>query len=266
MNDRVLITYDGYIAHVEMIREDKINALDAAMIKSLNDAIQELEGHKELRAIVLSGRGRGFCAGLDLANFTAMADGGSASVQKRALLPRTYGLANDFQNLCFGWQKLPIPVIGAAHNVCLGGGMHIFLGADIRYAAPETKFSIMEIRWGLIPDMGSTPVLPSLARRDVLKELIFTGRIFKTDEAQELGFVTKIADDPLKAAFETAALIATKNPDAVRANKAILNQAAYMSEADILLMESRIQENIIGSENQIEAVMAELENRAANFK
>ena len=144
--------------------------------------------------------------------------------------------------------------------------MHIFLGADIRYAAPETKFSIMEIRWGLIPDMGSTPILPALARRDVLKELIFTSRIFQTDEAYEHGFVTKIKEDPVAAAFETAELIAGKNPDSIKANKDILNQAAYLSEAEALMLESRIQEDIIGSPNQVEAVMAELEGRAANFK
>jgi len=266
MNDRVSITYDTHIAHVEMIREDKINALDGDMLDALNDAITELADRTELRAVVLSGRGRGFCAGLDVSNFDAMANQGEASVQEESLLPRTFGDANKFQNVCYGWHKLPMPVISAAHNICIGGGMHIFLGADIRYAAPETKFSIMEIRWGLIPDMGSTPLLPSLARRDVLKELIFTGRIFQTEEAYEHGFVTKITEDPIAAAFETAALIASKNPDSIKANKDILNQAAYLSEAEALLLESRVQEDIIGSSNQIEAVMAELEGRAANFK
>ncbi len=267
MTDRVTITYKDHIAHVEMVREDKINALDMAMLDALNDAIAELTQKTDIRAVVLSGRGRGFCAGLDLSNFAAMADKDKqADVQQDSLMPRTHGMANKFQNVCIGWNKLPMPVIAAAHSVCIGGGMHIFLGSDIRYAAPETKFSIMEIRWGLMPDMGSTPILPHIARQDVIKELTFTGRIFLTDEAAQHGFVTKIEADPIAAALETAQLIASKNPQAIRAAKAIINEAPYVSEADALLRESELQEEIIGSKNQVEAVMAELEGRAAQFK
>lgn len=276
-HDRVTVSIDNHIAHVEMIRSDKMNALDKAMFDGLIESAAFLEDKKDVRVVVLSGQGRAFCAGLDMANFAAMADAGanteadadaqaSGNVQTDGdLITRTHGDANNFQQVCQAWHNLPMPVIAAAHNVCLGGGLHVFLGCDIRYAAPETRFSIMEIRWGLIPDMGSTPLLPHLLRRDVIKELTFTGRIFETTEAKELGIVTQIHADPLAAAMETAALIATKNPIAMRANKMIINKAAYLSPADALMLESEVQQEIIGSKNQTEAVMAELEGRPAKF-
>lgn len=266
-HDRVTVSIDNHIAHVEMIRSDKMNALDKAMFDGLIESGAFLADKKDVRVVVLSGQGRAFCAGLDMANFAAMADAeADADVQTDGdLITRTHGDANNFQQVCQAWHNLPMPVIAAAHNVCLGGGLHVFLGCDIRYAAPETRFSIMEIRWGLIPDMGSTPLLPHLLRRDVIKELTFTGRIFETTEAKELGIVTQIHDDPLTAAMETATLIATKNPIAMRANKMIINKAAYLSPADALMLESEVQQEIIGSKNQTEAVMAELEGRPAKF-
>ncbi|MFK8020593.1 MAG: crotonase/enoyl-CoA hydratase family protein [Pseudomonadales bacterium] len=264
-NNRVVITIEEHIAHVQMIRDDKMNALDPDMFAGLIDAASKLEDREDVRAVVLSGRGRAFCAGLDMSNFTNMAEGGAGKT-KPDLAVRTHGDSNDFQQVCQAWHKLPMPVIGAAHNVCLGGGMHIFLGCDIRFAAPATRFSIMEIRWGLIPDMGSTPILPHIARRDVISELTYTGRIFETDEARELGFVTRVHDDPVAEAMATAKIIASKNPTAIRANKMIINQAAYLSPAEALMLESVEQDKIIGSANQIESVMSELEGREASYK
>ena len=268
MDDRIAITVEDQIAHVEMIREDKMNALDNRMLEGLIETAAGLENRNDVRVVVISGRGRAFSAGLDMANFAAMVDDErEAEVQSQgSLITRTHGDSNMFQQVCQAWHKLPMPVIGAAHNICLGGGLHIFLGCDIRYAAPETRFAIMEIRWGLIPDMGSTPLLPHLVRRDVIKELTFTGRIFTSDEAKELGILTQIHDDPLAAAMETAKQIAGKNPHAIRANKMIINEAAYLSPADALMLESEIQQDLIGSPNNTEAIKSELEQRAAVFK
>ena len=268
MQDRITITVEDHVAHVEMIREDKMNALDNRMFHGLIEAAATLEDSNDIRVVVISGRGRAFSAGLDMSNFVALVDEDQqADVQSQeSLVTRTYGDSNMFQQVCQAWHNLPMPVIGAAHNVCLGGGLHIFLGCDIRYAAPETRFAIMEIRWGLIPDMGSTPLLPHLVRRDVIKELTFTGRIFMSDEAKELGIVTQIHDDPLAAAVATAKQIAGKNPQAIRANKMVINEAAYLSPADALMLESEIQQGIMGTPNQTEAVKSELEQRPPVFK
>ena len=160
---------------------------------------------------------------------------------------------------------MQVPVIAAAQGFALGGGFQVFMGADMRYAAPGTKFSIMESRWGLVPDMGTTHVMARLAREDIVKELAMTARIFEAEEAYEYGFLTRVCDDPIAAAFETATAIATRNPDAIRATKQLFNEPADRFVAETLMLESVLQDEIIGSPNQVEAVKAELEGRAAVF-
>ena len=158
-----------------------------------------------------------------------------------------------------------MPVIAAVHGVALGGGFQVCLGADMRYAAPGTRFSVMEIKWGLVPDMAGTQLMRELVRDDVVRELSYTGRIFSAEEAAEYGLVTAVVEDPLQHALSLAQEIAGKNPDAIRANKRLFNAANYVNAAEGLLMESEEQDKLIGSANQIEAVMAEFEKRAANF-
>jgi enoyl-CoA hydratase/carnithine racemase len=158
-----------------------------------------------------------------------------------------------------------VPVIAAVHGVALGGGFQVALGADIRYAAPGTRMSVMEIKWGLVPDMAGTQIMRHLARDDVIRELTYTGRIFEAEEAQTLGFVTRVCDDPLAAAMETARQIASRNPDAIRADKKLLDEANYLSREQGLILESQLQDGIIGKPNQIEAVMAEMEGRPAKY-
>ena len=165
----------------------------------------------------------------------------------------------------WGWLQLPVPVIAAVHGVAFGGGFQVALGADMRYVAPDTRMSIMEIKWGLVPDMAGTPILASLVRDDILRELTYTGRIFNGAEAQQMGFVTRVVDDPLKAALETAREIASKSPDAMRANKRLLNAAVSTDAASGLMMESVEQQKLIGSPNQLEAIMSNLQKRAANY-
>ena len=265
MQDRVSITRHAHVAHVEMIREDKMNALDKGMMEGLVEAAEILSQEDDVRAVVLSGKGRAFCAGLDVSNFASMMSGEKSNVESVPLTERTHGIANLFQKCSFAWHELEVPVIAAAHNTCIGGGLQIFLGSDIRFAAPGTKFSIMEIKWGLIPDMGATPIMHHLARRDVINELTYTGRVFEAEEAKQIGFVSHIADDPVAKALEMAQTIASKNPDAIRASKKLLSSAPYLSEAEGLMMEAELQQTVIGSPNQIEAVMAEMEKRPAKF-
>ena len=275
MENRVLIDIQDHVAHVRLNRPDKMNALDDAMFEAIVDAGEQLKANPDIRAVVLSGEGRAFCAGLDMGNFANMASGNPDAATAKSETPtdtlgrlerRTHGLANRAQYTSWVWRELPVPVIAALHGVAFGGGCQISIGADMRYAAPGTKICIMEMRWGLVPDMGATPYLPHLLRDDVLRELTYTNRIIEADEAQALGLVTRVVINPIEAALQTAAEIASRNPEAVRAAKRILNNAPFQNPQDILLAESREQDQIIGKPNQVEAVMANMEKRAPHFQ
>ncbi|MEW6767946.1 MAG: crotonase/enoyl-CoA hydratase family protein [Pseudomonadota bacterium] len=262
MEDRISVSMTGGVADVRLVRGDKMNALDAAMFEALIDTAEKLKTQKGLRAVVLSGEGRAFCAGLDTSSFTAMSGGGEAKL--RDLAARTYGLANHVQQAVWGWRQLPVPVIAAVHGAAFGGGFQLTLGADMRFLAPDTKMSIMEIKWGLVPDMAGTPILNQLVRDDILRELTYTGRIFSAQEAMNYGLATRLCDDPRGAAFETAHDIAGKSPDAIRAIKRLLNKLS-IDPGPALLAESVEQMKLIGSPNQTEAVRANIEKRAPKF-
>ena len=274
MEDRISMEVNEGVAHVKLIRSDKMNALDSRMFQALAEVGEKIANNSDIRVVVLSGEGKAFCAGLDMGNFAAMASAGDSDGDDKAggsdvaskLETRTHGIANSPQHAAWLWRELPVPVIAAVHGVALGGGFQVCLGADMRYAAPGTRFSVMEIKWGLVPDMAGTQLMRHLAREDIVRELSYTGRIFEAEEALQYGLVTRVCEDPLADALETARYIATRNPDAIRANKRIFNEANYLSAADGLMMESVEQDAIIGTQNQIEAVMAEMEKRPANFK
>jgi len=259
-SDRVLLTHDGPVAHVELHRPDKRNGLDLAMIEALIAAGEALIADRTVRAVVLSGAGPAFCAGLDFKSFMA-----AGPTSMSALLPRT-GPANLAQRCAWIWQEVPVPVIAALHGVALGGGLQIALGADLRYAHPETQLSVMEIKWGLIPDMSITRTGPRTVPLDVLKELTFTGRIVTAPEARELGLVTRVVDDPLAAALATAREIAGKNPDAIRAGKRLWNAAPDLATADAFALETELQMGVLGKKNQLEAVRANVTGSAPRFE
>ncbi|MFK7977588.1 MAG: crotonase/enoyl-CoA hydratase family protein [Halioglobus sp.] len=273
MEDRISISIEDGVADVRLVRADKMNALDTRMFDAFIEAGEQLRNNPAVRVVVLSGEGRAFCAGLDMGNFASMAnkdagaEDGSADkgVTANKLATRTNGIANKPQYAAWVWRELPVPVIVALHGVALGGGFQVALGGDVRYAAPGTRMSVMEIKWGLVPDMAGTQLMRHLARDDVVRELTYTGRIFEAEEAQSMGFVTRVVDDPLAAALETARTIAGKNPDAIRADKKLLNESLYLDTVEGLILESELQDDIIGKPNQIEAVMAEMEGRPAVF-
>ena len=264
IRDRVSIELKDGVADVRLIRADKMNALDHDMFEGIIEAGQALATMKGLRAVVLSGEGKAFCAGLDMASFAAMNKDGVPGA--RNLTARTHGIANRPQQCAWVWRTLPVPVIAAVHGVAFGGGFQIALGADMRYAAADARFSVMEIKWGLVPDLAGTQLMRHLAREDMVRELTYTGRIFNGTEAQQYGFVTRVVADPRAAALEVAAEIAGKSPDAIRANKRLLNDAVAVDAAAGLMAESVEQEKLIGSPNQIEAVMSNLQKRSANYK
>jgi enoyl-CoA hydratase/carnithine racemase len=267
MSDRVSVTITDGVADVRLVRADKMNALDAAMFEALVATTERLANEKGVRAVVLSGEGKAFCAGLDMGRFAAMNESGGNGIpggEFRDLTKRTHGQANAAQQAVWGWRMLPVPVIAAVHGVAFGGGCQLALGADIRLMAPDAKMSIMEIKWGLVPDMAGTPILATLLRDDVLRELTYTGRIVPAQEAVSIGLATKIVDDPYQAALEMAREIAGKNPDAVRAAKRMMNKLS-VDPGPALLAESVEQQKLIGSPNQTEAVRANMEKRAPNF-
>jgi enoyl-CoA hydratase/carnithine racemase len=270
LKDRVSIDLKDGVADVRLIRADKMNALDRAMFEGLIEAAETLTAMKGLRAVVLSGEGKAFCAGLDMGSFAAMkdrADGAGDTVPgARDLVARTHGIANQVQQSAWAWRALPVPVIAAVHGVALGGGFQVALGADMRYATPDSRFSVMEIKWGLVPDLAGTQLMRHLAREDVVRELTYTGRIFDGEEALRLGFVTRLMADPRTAALETAREIANKSPDAVRAAKRLLNAAVTSEPGAGLLAESQEQQKLIGAPNQLEAVMSNLQKRAATYR
>ena len=267
INERILLSTKDGIANVVLSRADKMNAIDKKMFEALVQTGEQIKADKSIRVVVISGEGKAFCAGLDMSSFAGMLE---PSAQQNSipmdLAKRTKGIANDVQYAVWVWREIEVPVIAAIHGVAVGGGFQITLAADMRYAAPKTRFSIMEIKWGLVPDMSSTQLMRHLASEDVVRELTYTGRIFEADEAKEFGFVTKVVDQPLEYAMQIAEQIAAKNPHAIRASKRIYNAANYLSQAKGLLMESEEQDKIIGKPNQIEAVMAEIQNRAPVFK
>lgn len=261
MPERAQVTIDNAVATVRLSRPDKLNALDADMFEDVVGAGEQIMADKTVRAVVLHGEGRAFSAGLDFASFM-----GKPDLMQKLLARGEKSPANVAQRIAWIWQEVQVPVIAAVHGVAFGGGLQIALGADIRYVAADAKLSVLEIKWGLIPDMSITQTLTRLVPLDVAKELTFTGRIISGTEAVELGLATKVSEDPLADALETAKLIATKSPHAIRAGKALLNEAPTMSRADALKLETALQVGLLGSPNQMEAVQANMMKRDPEFK
>jgi enoyl-CoA hydratase/carnithine racemase len=270
MSDRVTCVIDNGVADVRMNRPEKMNAIDGAMFSALAEIGEALKADTSVRSVVLSGEGRAFCAGLDFGSFQAMAGGKGASVLPQSVDPddpaRLPGrITHGGQQAVWVWQEIPVPVIAAVHGAALGGGCQIALGADLRFVAPDVQMSVLEIRWGLIPDMAGTQLLRNLVGLDVAKDLTFTGRMVGAEEAVRIGLATRMASDPRALALETAAEIAGRSPDAVRAAKRLLNNAGHVSVADGLAAERREIGALIGSPNQVEAVTAFFEKRPANY-
>jgi enoyl-CoA hydratase/carnithine racemase len=260
-DQRVYVALADGIADVRLARGEKHNALDWAMLVAINDAISELEGATGVRAVVLSGEGPSFCSGLDFPSFI----GGEVSIEE-VFERRDGDSANFAQRTSHGWKQLEVPVIAALQGACFGGGLQIALGADMRMAAPGTGLSVMEVRYGLIPDMGLTQTLPGLVRMDVAKELTFSGRIVEAPEALELGLIGRIAEDPRAAALELAGEIASRSPHAIRAAKRLLNRAWNAPATEGLALEAELQRGLLGTPNQIAAVQAALSKEPADFE
>ncbi len=261
INNRVSIEIENHVAVVKLNRPDKMNALDISMFKSIIEAAETVDKNAEVRVVVLTGAGRAFCAGIDLSNFQS-----SGSSELQSLETRTHGDANMWQQAAYAWRNLSVPVIAAVHGVAFGGGLQIMLGADIKYITGDTKLSVMEMKWGLIPDMAGTQLMRHSVRDDIIRELTYTNRVFSGEEAVEYGFATHVSEAPLAEAMKLAEEIASKSPSAMVKAKKVLNAAPYTSLADGLLMESIEQDAIMQKKNQLEAVYAGMQKRLGKFE
>jgi enoyl-CoA hydratase/carnithine racemase len=258
MTERLTINVENGVADVRFTRPDKLNALDQGQFEAIVAMIDRLATMKEVRCVVLSGEGRGFCAGVDL-------DSLASNPALRDLMPRTHGEANVFQQVAWGWRTLPVPVIAAVHGFAFGAGFQIMLGADIRIATPDAQLSMMEVRWGLAPDVAGIALLRGLVRDDVARELTYTARKMSGDEALALGIVTHVDAEPHDRALTLARAIAANSPDAVRASKRLFNLAIQADSAEILLAESQEQQILLASANHAETIAAAREKRAPVF-
>jgi enoyl-CoA hydratase/carnithine racemase len=262
--ERVAVTVTGGVADVRLNRPEKRNAIDPAMFQALVAAGERLKTEPGLRAVVLSGAGPDFCAGLDFDSFRAMREGERLSAS--AQLPPSDGPAKAAgQRAAYVWAELPVPVIAAVRGNALGGGLQISLGADIRIVTPDARLSVLEVAWGLVPDMTGTQLLPELVGRDVAKELTYTGRIVSGAEAVRIGLATCTDPDPLAAALAMAKEIAGRSPHAIRAAKRLLDLAGRTDLASGFAAEQEEIRALIGSPNQAEAVRARFEKRGPTF-
>jgi enoyl-CoA hydratase/carnithine racemase len=254
---RVHVEVSDRVATVTLARPDKHNALDLQMFQAIIDAAEQVAAEPRVRAVVLHGAGPSFCSGIDVASL--MSSGQSLDDRLTEDAP------NWFQRTAYDWIRVPVPVIAAIHGACFGGGLQVALGADIRIAAPDARLSVMEVKWGLIPDMSITRTLPRLVGIDVAKELTYTGRVFSGSEAHSLGVVTHVEHDPLAAAQALAGEIASKSPDAVRGAKRLYDESWTAPAAETLALEASIQRTLIGSPNQLAAVVAGVNKQPGEF-
>jgi len=270
MSDRVVIEMDNGVADVKLNRPEKMNALDGAMFAALNEAGETLKADPSVRAVVLSGEGRAFCAGLDFGSFNKMSDDGDAESDANSgtgdITQSDEGrITHHGQQVAYTWTEMPAPVICAVTGVALGGGFQIAMGADIRLIAPDARMSVLEIRWGLIPDMTGTQTLIQHVGLDVAKELTFSGRMVQGQECVDLGLATRVSNDPYGDALVMAHDIATKSPDAIRAAKRLINNAGGLSTAERFAAERAEIGALIGSPNQVESIKAYFDKRDPVF-
>jgi enoyl-CoA hydratase/carnithine racemase len=249
MNDRVRITTDGDIATVTLTRADKHNGMDLAMLKAVIGAQRTVRRMKNIRGVILCGEGPSFCSGLDVKSVL-----GDPLKAITSYLQLWWPIRNDFQTWSIGWREIGVPVIAVMHGNCFGAGLQLGLGADIRICTPDARLSMMEAKWGLVPDMGGVALMRELMPIDVAKELTMTGRIVPGTDAKALGLVTHVAEDPLALAKALLAEMTARSPDAVGAGKFLLQEAWRTLDDAALRAERLWQRRVMGSKNQRIAV------------
>jgi len=249
----VTLNVEDNIAFVTLNRAEKRNALDMEMFKTIDNISRQLRKNRVIRAVVVQANGEDFCSGLDIKSI--MSQKSSAMSLLAKWLP---GQANLAQRVSYNWRKIPVPVIMVIHGRCWGGGLQIALGADFRFASPDASFSIMEGKWGLIPDMGGNLALRELVSKDTALKLTMTAEVVSAREALGYGLITGISDEPLKLAKQLTEQITERSPDAVAAVKKLYQQNWFKAEWVLLAKESYYQLRILMGKNQNRAVKRQL--------
>ena len=243
MSDRVLLEITDGIAYATLNRPDKLNSLDLPMLEALASTPDTIADNRTVRAVILQGAGDAFCSGLDFASMPGMPQ------ILKSFLKLPVQTTNLFQKACWAWRELPVPVLAVTRGHCYGGGFQLALAADFRFSAPTCKFSVMEARYGLIPDMTGSVTLRELVPIDVAKRLTMTAEIFDAPRALQLGLVTEVDDDPLTAALALAQQIAERSPDSVAATKQLFHDTWTASPRSAFWTESVVQAKLITGKN-----------------
>lgn len=257
---RVLVEIDGPIAHVWLNRPDKLNGVDLDMLSELIAAAKTLGKNRDIRAVIIRGKGDAFCAGLDFAS--AMK---SPSKIVRFFVPNPFKGTNRFQQANWAWRELPVPVIAVTHGRCYGAGLQLALAADFRFSTPDCEWSVLEAKWGLVPDMSGTVPLSELVTADVAKRLTMTGEIVSGEQAKEIGLVSGVSTDPLQDALDLVALLATRSPDSVAATKQLLNETRRSRPRRAFRIERSLQLKMLRSKNAATARKANFTRETADF-
>jgi enoyl-CoA hydratase/carnithine racemase len=248
-SERVTLALENGIAHVTLNRPGKRNALDMAMFKALDATSRALRKDRTIRAVIVGGKGEDFCSGLDVKSML-----NSKSSALRLLAKWLPGRSNLAQRVSTNWRRIPAPVIMAVHGRCWGGGLQIALGADFRIASQDATLSVMEGKWGLIPDMGGNLALREIVARDVAMKLTMTAEVITARQALDVGLITAIADDPLAAAATLASQLADRSPDAIAAAKKLYHRSWFGPERKMLARESFYQVRILAGKNRLRAI------------
>lgn len=235
-SSRVLVDIDGPIAYVWLNRPDKLNGVDLDMLVDLIAVARKIRTDRDLRAVIIQGKGEAFCAGLDFGS--AMKD---PKRIVRFFVPNPLKGTNLFQQANWAWRELPIPVIAVTHGRCYGAGLQLALAADFRFTTPDCEWSVLEAKWGLVPDMSGTIPLGEVVSADVAKRLTMTGEIVTGKQALEIGLVTGSSTDPLKEALLLVEKISARSPDSVAASKKLLNETRRSRPRRALHLERTLQ-------------------------
>jgi enoyl-CoA hydratase/carnithine racemase len=261
---RVLVDIDGPIAHVTLNRPDKLNGIDLETIDELIAAAESLRHDRAVRAVVLRGDGRSFCAGLD---FGAVF--GAGTVQGKVRIARSFfagpRLVNRFQRVTQIWRELPVPVVAVVQGHCYGAGLQLAAGADFRFTTPDAAWSVLEAKWGLVPDMAGTVPFSELMSADDVMRLAMTGETVSGTRAVELGLATEASDDPLAAALALIDQILQRSPDAVAATKRLVYATRRGSERRAYRLERTLQSAMFRARNTAVARKAGLARQQPEF-
>ena len=255
------LEFDGPIARVWLNRPDKLNGITFEMLQQLKDAATAIDKNRDVRVVFLEGRGDSFCAGLDFGK-------GMTNPKKvgRWFIPNPFRGTNMFQEPLWAWRRLSVPVIAITRGHVFGGGIQLALAADFRFTTPDCEWSVLEAKWGLVPDMSGTIALTDQLPGDLAKRLVMTAEVFDGAKAVEYGVATGVSDKPEELAMELAEKLMQRSPDSVAASKELMDRTRRMSVRRAFALERRLQFAMLRSVNTKIAQSAGKKKAEPTFK